>query len=60
MESLKTHKGNANILLQDPGTEDIDGTREFPLDHIIIATITSFFLTTVATLITIHQNYSFK
>lgn len=60
MESLKTNKGNANILLQDPGTEDIDGTRKFLLDHIITATITSFFLTTVATLVIIHQNYSFK
>lgn len=60
MESFKTTKDIANILLQDPGTEDIDGTCEFPLDHIITGTITSFLLTTVATLVTIHQNYSIK
>ena len=60
MESFKTTKDIANILLQDPGTEDIGGTCEFPIDHNITGTITSFLLTTVATLVTIHQNYSIK
>ena len=60
MESFKTTKDIANILLQDPGKEDTDCTCEFPLEHIITGTITSFLLTTVATLVTIHQNYSIK